>query len=152
MSKNHKLLLEEDSVNELIQLGNRDAFAKGLWTLCHIVGDQVFGLPDGKENEDKFKICLDRLTSDEGRAIWGKFTKQAQVLCQGLIDLAEPVVEESELHQMVRNLVKQGKLKTKQDPVLIWKYYASTLGDNSLIFYPGKRWKLENHNEEMNSI
>ena len=149
--KDRALTLVEDSSDELVRLGNREALAKGLWTICHLIGDQVFGLPDSPENEDKFKICLDKLTENDG-AIWAKLAKQAKVLCQALIDLNEPVATEEELHQMVKHLVKSAKLKTKQDPVLIWKYYASYLGDLGLIYYPSKRHKREDHAEQMSGI
>ena len=151
IKQSRRLTIEEDTSAYLVNNGGREALAKGLWAICHLVGDQVHGLPDSKENEDKFKINLDRLQSAEGRAVWEKFNKQSRTFCQGLIDHSELVLEESEVHQLVKNLVKEGKLKTKQDPVLVWKYYAPLLADSGFIIYPGKRHQSDEYKEALNN-
>ena len=152
LNKQRGLTLAADSSNLLANSGDRKAMVKGLWTLCHIVGDVIFGVPDSPENKDKFRIRLDRMTSDEGRRIWACFPKQAKVFAEALIEEGEQVLDEVELHDMARNLVACGKLKTKQDPALIWDYYASRFAKHSFVYYPGLRNKLEDHEENMAQV
>ncbi len=128
----------------------REKLAAELWRLCQLVGDQVRGISSySQDDEDKYKIRIDRLDSLEGREIWEKFPKQCRQIVEGLIKLGKSIAEESELQKMVTQLVADRIMKTKQDPWRIFAYYAPMLGDNGFLYYPGKRHKLDDHEENL---
>lgn len=129
---------------------DREKLANELWRLCQIVGDQVHGVSSySQDDEDKYKIRVDRLDSPEGREIWEKFPKQCRQIVEGLIKLGKSIAEESELQKMVTQLVADRIMKTKQDPWRIFAYYAPMLGDHGFLYYPGKRHKLDDHEENL---
>lgn len=144
-----KMELTPDSAEKLIADGERDALALGLWNLCHLIGDPIYGSPDSPEVEGKFRIRLDLLTGPGYETTLREFPKQARTILEGLIENAEEVMDEDEMHKFIRRLGQSGRLKTRQDPVLVWKFYAPMLGDKGLVYYPGKRHKREDHDEQM---
>lgn len=126
---------------------NRGKIAQALWDLIQDVADRVHGinLINEMEDEEMFVIRLDRMASAAGLEVIGGYSGQKKIVAMGLVDFGKSKATEIELTEMMRGLVSSGKLKTKQDPMRIFRYYAPELGDDGFLFYPGKRHKSEEH-------
>jgi len=132
-----------------IHSSERAKVADELWRICQLIGDKCTGPSVGVDDDDHFKIRIDRMTTPEGRETWGKFPKQARQIIEALIANAKSIMPESELQKLVSGLVANRIMKTKQDPWRIFAYYAPMFGDAGLLYYPGKRHKLEDHEENI---
>lgn len=126
---------------------SRGMIAKQLWALIQEVSDRVSGinLLNEADDEDMFVIRLDLMTNEQGQATLATYTGQKRIVAQALIDLGKSKATELEITEMMRDLVTYKKLKTKQDPMRIFRYYAPEMGDDGFVFYPGKRHKREDH-------
>lgn len=125
---------------------NRSEMSERLWALIQEVADRVRSISLINElDEDLFVIRLDRMTNEEGLATIGAYNRQKQIVANGLIEFGKSKATELELTEMMRDLVTRGILKTKQEPMRIFKYYAPELGDDGFLFYPTKRHKREDH-------
>lgn len=125
----------------------RNEIAERLWALIQEVADRVSGINILHENDDEdlYIIRLDLMTSPVGQDIISTYTGQKAIVAKGLLDLEKSKATEIELTEMMRALVTYGKLKTKQDPMRIFRYYAPELGDDGFLYYPGKRHKRDDH-------
>jgi len=135
--------------NTEIHSSKRTEVADELWRVCQLIGDKTLGIVSSGDDDDKFKIRIDRMTTPEGREIWSKFPKQARQIIEALITNAKSIMTESELQKLVAKLVADRVMKTKQDPWRIFAYYAPMFGDHALLYYPGKRHKLEDHEDNI---
>lgn len=140
---------DELTANIEIHSSQRQAVGDELWRVCQLVGDKCTGPSVNADDDEHFKIRIDRMTTPEGREKWGKFPKQARQIIEALIANAKSIMPESELHKLVSGLVANRIMKTKQDPWRIFAYYAPMFGDAGLLYYPGKRHKLEDHEENI---
>lgn len=124
----------------------RGVIAEHLWDLIQEVADRVSGINilSERDDEDTYTIRLDLMVG-AGAARVAQFTGQKAIVAQALIDMGKTKATELELTEMMRDLVTYGKLKTKQDPMRIFRYYAPELGDDGFLYYPGKRHKREDH-------
>ncbi len=125
----------------------RGEIAERLWVLIQEVGDRVRTISaiNEMDDEDMFIIRLDLMTNDLGQDTLATYTGQKRIVAQGLVDFGKSKATEIELTEMMRDLVTYGKLKTKQDPMRIFRYYAPEFGDDGFLYYPGKRHKREDH-------
>jgi hypothetical protein len=129
---------------------NRGLVALRLWEVCQAVGDRVRGANTNYElDEQLFVVRIDRLATEEGQVLVQSYTKQKRIICEGLLALNKAKCEELELQAMMRLLVTSDKLKTKQDPWRIFRYYAPELGDDGFLYYPTKRHKREDHEQNI---
>jgi hypothetical protein len=141
-----KILVPPDNLDQF----SKTELADELWEICQIVGDQCRGSAQiSDSNEDMYKIRIDRMTSEEGKAIWSKFPKQARQIIEALIRNGKSVMAEDDLQRLVIKLVADRVMKTKQDPWRIFCYYAPMIGDHRMLYYPGKRNKVEDHSENL---
>lgn len=126
---------------------HREGAAAKLFALVQNVGDRVSGinLINEMEDEELYVIRLDRMTTDDGLALISTYPGQKKIVATGLVDFGKSKATEIELTEMMRDLVTSGRLKTKQDPMRIFRYYAPELGDDGFVFYPSKRHKREDH-------
>jgi hypothetical protein len=125
---------------------NRNEMSERVWTLIQEVGDRVRSINLLNElDEDLYVIRLDLMTTEIGMEMIKAYNNQKRIVANGLIELGKSKVTELELTEMMRALVTYGKLKTKQDPMRIFRYYAPELGDDGFVYYPGKRHKREDH-------
>lgn len=111
-----------------------------LWEVIMVYGDRVQGVPDSPEQDDRYTIFIDKLKANaELKPKWNMKQKQARQLLQMLLLNGHGAVREPELQAMVKNLVKTGVLKTKQDPWRVFMFYAPQFMDHGYITYPGRR-------------
>lgn len=129
----------------LSALEDRLYLGEQFWTLCQAIGDKIRKPNRPVEDDSLFTIRRDRIESEDGVVLRESFVKQKRTLVEGLLTLKKEKVTEDELRLLMGDLVKMGKLKTKQDPWRIFKYYAPELGDIGMLYYPGKRHKLQDH-------
>jgi len=128
-------------------MGSRIDAANWLWLLLQQVADRIEQTTSINEvaDDDQFTIRLDRMTLPENMEIIAKFNKQKRQICEELIKFGRTRAVETELKDMMHQAVREGIIKTKQDPWRIFSYYAPELGDIGFLYYPGKRHKLEDH-------
>jgi len=136
-----------EDVDDSLQF-NRGEIAKRLWDLIQQVADRVSGINLINElDEELYVIRLDRMTQPDNLEAISSFNRQKRVVCEGLISLGKSKADEIELTEMMRRLVSSGTLKTKQDPMRIFRYYAPELGDLGFLYYPSKRHKVADHDQ-----
>lgn len=131
--------------------GGKPYITERLWALMIAVGDQVKELQAqaGFQDDTLFTVRLDRMRTDDGMTRVGAYNRQKKQICEALIELNLERPSEEELTMMMVKLVKDGRLKTKQDPWRIFRYYAPELGDDGYLYYPQKRHKLEDHTDNI---
>lgn len=128
-------------------LGSRIDAANWLWLLLQQVCDRCeqFSSVNEVDDDEQFTIRLDRMTLPDNLELIAKFNKQKRLICEQLIVLGKSRAVETELKDFMHQIVREGVLKTKQDPWRIFSYYAPELGDCGFLYYPGKRHKLDDH-------
>lgn len=128
-------------------MNSRIDAANWLWMLLQQVCDRCeqFNSVNEVDDDEQFTIRLDRMTQPENMELIAKFNKQKRIICEQLIALGRSRAVETELKDFMHNVVREGILKTKQDPWRIFSYYAPELGDCGFLYYPGKRHKLDDH-------
>lgn len=120
--------------------------AKLVWTQFQAVGDRVTRAPQtniAQQQADKYNVRVDLLKSPDWEAELKSLPKQARVIAQGLADSEKTTYTERELESFARELAFTKKLKTKQDPIRVVKYYCPQLADLGLMSYPTKRSSAE---------
>lgn len=131
----------------LEMLSSRIDAANWLWLLLQQVCDRCeqFNSVNEVDDDEQFTIRLDRMTQPDNLELISKFNKQKRLICEQLIALGRSRAVETELKDFMHQIVREGILKTKQDPWRIFSYYAPELGDCGFLYYPGKRHKLDDH-------
>ena len=125
---------------------NRNEMSERLWTLIQEVSDRISKIKIANEmDDDLYAIRLDLMTTELGREVIGAYNKQKRIVAEALMELGKSKLTELEISEMMRGLVIYGKLKTKQDPMRIFRYYAPELGDDGFLHYPGKRHKRDDN-------
>lgn len=128
-------------------LSSRIDAANWLWLLLQQVCDRCeqFSSVNEVDDDELFTIRLDRMTQPDCLEQIAKFNKQKRQICEQLIQFGKSRAVETELKDMMHQAVREGVIKTKQDPWRIFSYYAPELGDCGFLYYPGKRHKLDDH-------
>lgn len=132
--------LDDDWVEQPLKV------AKLVWTQFQAVGDRVTRAPQtniAQQQADKYNIRVDLLKSPDWEDELKSLPKQARVIAQGLADAEKTAYTERELESFARELAFTKKLKTKQDPIRVVKYYCPQLADLGLMSYPTKRNNAE---------
>lgn len=121
--------------------------AKLVWEQFQIVGDRITrapgGNPNAQQHSDKYTVRVDLLKSEDWEEQINALSKQARVIAQCLADQEKTTYTEKELESFARELAFTKKLKTKQDPIRVVKYYCPQLADLGLMSYPTKRKNAE---------
>lgn len=128
-------------------LNSRIDAANWLWHLLQDTCDRSerFSSMNEVDDDEQFTIRLDRMTQPENLEMIAKFNRQKRLICEQLIALGKSRAVETELKDFMHQVVRNGIIKTKQDPWRIFSYYAPELGDCGFLYYPGKRHKLDDH-------
>ena len=117
--------------------------AKLVWVQFQTVGDRVTrspqSNPSSQQHSDKYTVRVDLLRSSDWEDEIKKLPKQARVIAMALGDAEKSTYTEQELTSFARELAFTKKLKTKQDPIRVVKYYCPQLADLGLMSYPTKR-------------
>lgn len=102
--------------------------AKYTWDLCQKHGDKVNGIKHVNQatgEVGKFLVNLDKAKETREQGI--KVTKQLGVIIDGLIENETSSYSPDGLKKFANGLLNSGRLKTKQDPLLVVKYYVGEL-------------------------
>lgn len=117
--------------------------AKMVWDQFQIMGNRVTRVGQGNamnsQDSDKYQIRVDLLKDPANADELASCTKQCRVIAQALADEEKTTYTEKELTSFARQLSISGKLKTKQDPLRVVKYYCPQLADLGFMSYPTKR-------------
>ena len=118
-----------------------------LWQTCQRWGKHVtreFPQETSRESDSKkFIVDLSRLSSDEGKALLAKKPRQCQVVADAIWQCQQSVLTDDEMDSLARRTLTSGKLKTKQDPCRIFRYYLPTLAELKMVEYRTRKVKDE---------
>lgn len=132
--------------------------AQWVWDLCQLVGDRVGvhrewaepGIfhPDTKFTESEstprhrveYRVELDKLRQELACLTTKELglPRQAFVIANGLLAEERSTYSPEELDKFSIMLSREHKLKTKQDPLRVVKYYLPLLADKGWVIYPRK--------------
>jgi hypothetical protein len=118
--------------------------ADDIWRMIQEKADRVTRVKPGAgdpEHQNVYVIRIDRLK--EKAEDVAALPRQCRIIAQQLLEAGKGAYTVDEMTQFMRNLVIHKKLKTKQDAMLVFQYYAPKLGDLNLVYYEGKRHKQE---------
>lgn len=139
----------EDHEREVPDCGT-EAFSHLLWSLIQRVGDRVVRLSVSQtRSKDHYELNLQKMRELVKLEGFNKlYPKQCRVIIERLSKYESPYQLESELERMMKNLIVQGTLKTKQDPWLIFQYYRKQLMDDGLFSRGGEGTEYEGELDE----
>jgi hypothetical protein len=103
-----------------------EEFSKLLWQMFQDIGDRMTA-PTIKEDrtKDHYELKLgmmNDLASDE-ETYKKKYNNQARTVFSALLDNGKQFLSEEEIKIIILGLVSSHKLKTKQEPWIIFQYY-----------------------------
>ena len=117
--------------------------AQLVWVQFQTIGERITRQQNGgsgtRQESDKYTVRVDLLKSPDWEEELKALPKQARVIARALADSEKTTYTEKELDSFARELSFTKKLKTKQDPVRVVKYYCPQLADLGLMSYPTKR-------------
>jgi hypothetical protein len=118
-----------------------------LWNHYQQHGDRVtnrrLNLSSNSADEDKYLVRVDLLKDERVAELLTTLPKQAQVIAKALADAERSTYTEEELVKFSSDLLLTGKLKTKQDPFRVVRYYAPALYDLGVMRYESRRVEVE---------
>lgn len=118
--------------------------ARALWQVLQQVGDRVSGSAGkSKSKREGFRFDLSRLQGPGGDALMADFTRQARAILEEVRTNGKAAMSKDEVEKLVLNMAVRGRLKTKQDPCLVFYYYCPQFADAGLLEYPGRRKRGE---------
>lgn len=117
-----------------------------IWKQFQIIGDRITRNPQtnpmNQIDADKYNVRVDLLKSVDRAGDIKALAKQARIIAEALAENEKTTYTEPELESFARDLAFSGKLKTKQDPSRVVKYYCPQLADMGFMTYPTKRNKV----------
>lgn len=124
--------------------------ARALWDVLQSVGDRVLKEPGAAKSRQKdlYKFDLAAMSSPEGLEAASKLPKQAKQVIAEIRTLAISELTEKQADELMRQMVARGALKTKQDPLRIFQFYAPAMHDLGFVEYPGRRSKSGDDEDE----
>lgn len=88
-------------------------------------------------DQRKYKVDVAKLKSSAD--VIAKFPRQCRVVAEEMSRLASTSYTDDEIASFARQLHISGKLKTKQDPERIVRYYLPTLAEYGFVDYSSRR-------------
>lgn len=105
-----------------------ETFARMLWEFIQDVGDrlrapQMSGTKSQTKENYELKLGdMQKLISDTD-AYKEQYNNQARIVFSALVDNGEQFLGEDQIKRLILSLVVERKLKTKQEPWVIFQYY-----------------------------
>lgn len=119
------------------------ALAEVLWNACQrngsLVSREYPNATRESEQTNKYAIDLAKLSSPEGKMELAKQPRQCRVVAEALVMENQPVLSDEEMDSVARRAHTGGRLKTKQDPCRIFRYYLPQLGEMGFVEYRSRR-------------
>lgn len=117
----------EDYSPEPPDVGTEE-FCKLFWEFLQDVGDrliapQMSGTKAQTKEKYELKLAAMHQLMDDEEAFKEQYNNQARIVFRALFDHGKQFLNEDEIKRIIFTLVAERKLKTKQEPWVIFQYY-----------------------------
>lgn len=102
-----------------------EEFCRQLWDLMQAIGDRVEApTQEVQRSKEHYELKLDKMRELVADPEYKKvYNKQARTVFEALLAEDKQFLIEEEIREIILSLVAQRRLKTKQEPWVIFQYY-----------------------------
>ena len=122
--------------------------ARMLWDYCQEKGDKVVtaiqsSTDKAVQDQYVYTVRIDLLKDPKIQQLVTKLPNQAQIIATALCEEEKTSYTEEELDRFAKQLFISQKLKTRQEPFRVVRYYCPALSDIGVMSYTARRKKEE---------
>lgn len=117
-----------------------------IWSMIQDKADRVSGVAPQQTNPTASRSLYVVKTKELPGILEKKLPKQFKIIVKALLDDGRETYTDEDMENFMRDLKRNGVLKTKQDSFLVFRYYAPQLSDLGGIEYAGRRQQDEDEN------